>query len=276
MRARPESAVRTVPESTEAQDRRLDVPGVLLGAALLAVASFGCIEGGHGGLTTPVVAAIVVAAGLVVALVAVERRAPDPMLPLQLFRRADFSSANAIAATMNLATLGLLFVLTLYLQQVQGRSALAAGVAMLPLFAPLGVLAPLAGRLVARVGVRAPMAIGLLGAAVGTALLVRLEAGSSYIALLPAALLWGVGIGILTPAVVAAAIGAVPAERAGLASAVNNTARQAGGAIGIAAFGALAGPPDGRHFVAGFHTAALIAAGLFAAAAALALARTGR
>jgi DHA2 family methylenomycin A resistance protein-like MFS transporter len=84
-------------------------------------------------------------------------------------------------------------------------------------------------------------------------------------AALPALLLWGSGLGILTPAVVAAAIGAVGSQRAGLASAVNNTARQAGGAIGIAAFGALAGQPGTPRFISGFHTAALIAAVLLAA-----------
>ena len=118
---------------------------------------------------------------------------------------------------------------------------LAAGVAMLPLFLPLTVLAPLAGRLTARVGPKLPMAAGLLTAAVGVGLLVRAQAGSGYRTLLPALLLWGIGLGVLTPAVVAAAVRAVPARRAGLASAVNNTARQAGGAIGIAAFGAIAG-----------------------------------
>ena len=118
---------------------------------------------------------------------------------------------------------------------------LAAGVAMLPLFLPLTVLAPLAGRLTAHVGPKLPMAAGLLTAAVGVGLLVRAQAGSGYRTLLPALLLWGIGLGVLTPAVVAAAVRAVPARRAGLASAVNNTARQAGGAIGIAAFGAIAG-----------------------------------
>jgi DHA2 family methylenomycin A resistance protein-like MFS transporter len=81
--------------------------------------------------------------------------------------------------------------------------------------------------------------------------------------MLPALLSWGIGLGILTPAVVAAAIGALSPDRAGLASAVNNTARQAGGAIGIAGFGALAG----RDFIAGFHSAALIGAAGFVAAA---------
>jgi DHA2 family methylenomycin A resistance protein-like MFS transporter len=82
-------------------------------------------------------------------------------------------------------------------------------------------------------------------------------------------LTWGVGLAFLTPAVVAAAVGAVPGERAGLASAVNNTARQASGAVGIAAFGALAGDPGRPEFLAGFHLAAGIAAGLFLVAAVL-------
>jgi MFS transporter, DHA2 family, methylenomycin A resistance protein len=168
---------------------------------------------------------------------------------------------------MNLVTLGLLFVVTLYLQDVRGFSPLAAGVALFPLFIPLTVAAPLAGRLTARVGARPPMVAGLLVAAAGIALLGVLGRDASRLALLPALVLWGIGLGVLTPAVVAAALGAVPAGRAGLASAVNNTARQAGGAIGIAAFGALAGAPGRAGFLAGFHAAALIGAGLFAAAA---------
>jgi MFS transporter, DHA2 family, methylenomycin A resistance protein len=123
------------------------------------------------------------------------------------------SAANAAAGAMNLGTLGMLFVLTLYLQTVQHRSALAGGVAMLPLFLPLTVLAPLAGRLTARVGPKLPMAAGLLTAAVGVGLLVRAQAGSGYRTLLPALLLWGIGLGVLTPAVVAAAVRAVPARR---------------------------------------------------------------
>jgi MFS transporter, DHA2 family, methylenomycin A resistance protein len=267
------SATRIVrDDDTHANDRRLDVPGVLLGAALLALVTFTFIEAGHAGHRPALAAAVVAASGLLAALVIVERRASDPMLPPGLFRRAGFATANAVAATMNLTTLGLLFVLTLYLQRVQGRSALAAGVAVLPLFVPLGILAPLAGRLSAQRGPRLPMATGLLGVATGVALLTLAQPGSGYLELLPALLLWGSGLGILTPAVVAAAIGAVGSQRAGLASAVNNTARQAGGAIGIAAFGALAGQPGTPRFISGFHTAALIAAVLLVAAAAATLA----
>lgn len=258
------AAARVVSESTESQQRRLDVPDVLLGAALLAAITFAFVEAGQAGVGVAVLVAIILAVGALVAFVIVEAKTRDPMLPLALFRRADFSTSNAVAATMNLAALGLIFVLTLYLQRVQGRSALAAGVAALPLFVPLGILSPLAGRLTART--KRPMAIGLLSAAIGVSLLVVAQPDSSYLTLLPALLLWGIGLGILTPAVVAAAIGAVPADRAGLASAVNNTARQAGGAIGIAAFGALAGQPGSSGFITGLHTAALIAAGMLVAA----------
>jgi len=152
---------------------------------------------------------------------------------------------------------------------VQGRSPLEAGLALVPLFAPLAVIAPLAGRIVSRVGPRVPIAAGFAVAAAGLALLVVSEAGSGYPPLLVAFLLWGIGLGFVTPAVVAAAIAAVPKARAGLASAINNTARQAGGAIGIAVAGAVAGSPArGGSFVSGLHAVALAAAVLYLVAAA--------
>jgi DHA2 family methylenomycin A resistance protein-like MFS transporter len=169
---------------------------------------------------------------------------------------------------MNLCTLGTLFLLTLFLQTVQRHSPLVAGLEMIPLFLPLAVIAPLAGRLTGKSGPRLPIACGLLLAAAGLALLDLAQARSSYVVVLPAFLLWGIGLGILTPGVVAAAIAAVPGERAGLASAINNTARQAGGAIGIAIAGAVAGQPNtGHSFVAGFHGVVLGAASLYVVAA---------
>jgi MFS transporter, DHA2 family, methylenomycin A resistance protein len=246
---------RVVRESREPAARAPDVPGAALTAALLAALIFAIIAGS--------VAASVAAAALLAALVAVERRRSDPMLPAALLRRPAFAAANVVAAAMNLGTLGTLFVLTLFLQDVQGRSALGAGVAILPAFGLLAVVAPLTGRLVGRIGPRGPMVAGLLVAAGGLALL-------ADDALLVASMLWGLGLGLLTPAVVAAAMGAVPAERAGLAAAVNNTARQAGGAIGIAASGAVAGSPARAGFVHAVHGVALGAAALYVAAAALA------
>jgi DHA2 family methylenomycin A resistance protein-like MFS transporter len=216
-------AVRVVRESAEPQQRRLDLAGTALAAGALAAVTFAFVAG-RGGVGPPVLAAAAAAVVCLAGFVAVERSREHPMFPLALFRRPDFSAANAAAGAMNLGTLGMLFVLTLYLQTVQHRSALAAGVAVLPLFLPLTVLAPLAGRLTARVGPKLPMAAGLVIAALGVGLLARAHAGSGYRALLPALLLWGIGMGVLTPAVVAAAVRTVPARRAGLASAVNNTA----------------------------------------------------
>jgi len=212
-------AARVVRESTGDRTRRLDRPGVLLGGLCLAAVTVVFIQAGHAGLDRTVGAAVIAALALLAGFLAVEHVRTDPMLPLELFRRARFSAANAVAGVMNLGTLGLLFLFTLYLQTVQHRSALAAGVAVLPLFLPLSVLAPVAGRLTARFGPRLPMATGLLIAAAGVALLARLQPQSEYPTLLAAMLPWGIGLGLLTPAVVAAAIGAVEPERAGLLTA---------------------------------------------------------
>jgi DHA2 family methylenomycin A resistance protein-like MFS transporter len=260
-------ASRAVLQTRGRAGRRVDLPGIVLGALLLGLLTFAFIQAGQSGIGVPAVAGFAGAVAAAVAFVVVERSREDPMLPLVLLRRPAFSASNAIAATMNLATLGLLFVLTLFLQDVRHHSALSAGTELLPLFLPLSLIAPLGGRVTARVGPRWPMLTGLLLAAGGVALLVPLGPRSTFAPLLPALLLWGIGLALLTPAVVAAAVGAVPSDRAGLASAVNNTARQAAGAIGIAAFGALAGTPAGDGFISGFHTAAIIAAGLFAAGA---------
>ncbi|HEY2868696.1 MAG TPA: MFS transporter, partial [Gaiellales bacterium] len=252
------------------EERRVDVAGVVLGMAVLGAVTFTCIEAGRDGIGAPpvVVAAAVFVVALVAFVVVELRRGDRAMLPLALFRRRAFTVANASAGVMNLCTLGALFVLTLFLQSVQGRSALLAGLALVPLFLPLAVLAPPAGRLVSRVGPRWPMAAGFAVASAGLALLVGASAGGSWWSLLPAFLLWGGGLGVVTPAVVAAAIGAVPRARAGLASAINNTARQAGGAVGIAIAGAAAGSPASRGaFVSGLHTVAMGAAALYVVAA---------
>jgi DHA2 family methylenomycin A resistance protein-like MFS transporter len=264
-----------VRESRNPQARALDLPGVLLGSLLLLATTYAFIEGGRSGAGSVqvVVAAAVAVAALAAFAVAERRRGDDAMLPLALLRRPGFDVANAAAGAMNLGTLGTLFVLMLFLQSVQHRSPIGAGLAIVPLFAPLAVLAPLGGRLTSRVGARLPAAAGLFVAAAGLALLTGVTPSSGYGALLPAFLLWGVGMGLLTPAVVAAAIAAVPAERSGLASAINNTARQSGGAIGIAVAGAVAGQTGrGTHFVDGFHTVALGAAALYFAVGVLAAA----
>ncbi|MBY8343570.1 MFS transporter [Streptomyces sp. KC 17012] len=267
-------AAAIVRESGKERARRLDVPGVLLAGLLLLATSYAFIEGGRAGAGAPqVLVAVALAVLAVPALAVVERRRGEAaMLPVSLLRRPVFDAANVVAGIMNLGTLGTLFVLMLFLQSVQHRSALLAGAVVIPLFAPLAIIAPFGGRITSRIGSRLPAAAGLLMAVAGLALLALAAPYSSYLVLLPAFLLWGTGMGLLTPAVVAAAISSVPGERAGLASAMNNTARQTGGAIGIAVAGAVAGQPAGTaQFVRGFHAVALGAAGLYAVGAVLAL-----
>ena len=250
------ATLRIVPADRGSHARPLDVPGMVLGAAALALTTFSLIEA-----QPPAGLAALAVLG---AFVWVEHRSEHPMLPLGLFRRPRFSTANAIAGAMNLGTLGTLFVLTLYLQTIQGRSPLEAGLATVPAFAMLSLIAPLGDRLTGRIGPRVPMVAGLTISAAGLLLLTRTAPDTPYAQLVPAFVLWGGGLGLLTPAVVAAAMGAVEPERSGLAAAVNNTARQAGGAIGIAGFGALAA----HEVLRGLHQAALIAALLYLVAAA--------
>lgn len=265
------AAVVIVRESAQPAGAKMDLRGAVLGALFLLAAIFAVIQGGRQGTITPeVIAAACAALALAAGLVQAERvRGESAMLPLRLFRRPDFSVANGAAGAMNLGTLGVLFVLTLFLQSVQHRSPLIVGVQMIPLFAPLAVIAPLAGRFTSRIGPRLPAASGFVISAAGLALLPAYGPGSGYLLLLPAFLLWGIGLGVLTPAVVAAAIAAVPGQRAGLGSAMSNTARQAGGAMGVALAGAVAGQPADSGFVGGFHAVAIGAACLYLLGAAI-------
>ena len=196
------------------------------------------------------------------------REARGMRAALALFRRPAFGTANAAAGAMNFGSVGLLFLVSLYLQGVQHRPAGEAGLAMVPATLPLAVVPPLAGRWVARRGPGVVAATGLVVAGAGVGLLATWRSDAAYAALLPALVLWGCGLGMLTPAVVTAAVSAAPRDRSGLASGVNNTARQAGGALGIAAYGALAGSPARTgHFLGGLHAAGLATCALYAVAA---------
>ncbi len=246
--------IATLPQGSRARGAHPDVWGQGLGTAALAALVFALIEGSKGGFgSVPAIAGLAVALGAFSGFIAVETRlsaaaevtrgaprAPRPLLDLGWFRRAEFCGANAGAGLMNLGTLGGLFALGLYLQEVEGLSPLEAGLALVPLAAPLAILTPFTGHLVARVGPRLPAGVGLalsgvgyLGAALVGGPSIDSPAGWAFL------LLASAGMGIAVPGLVAGATEALGPDRAGIASAVNNTSRQVGGAIGVALIGGL-------------------------------------
>jgi DHA2 family methylenomycin A resistance protein-like MFS transporter len=252
-------AAVVLPRDRGDRARRPDWLGAVLGTACLGLLVAGVAESAW-----PVVAAAVVVA---VVFVVVERRAREPMLPLGLFGDRHFVLPNLGGLVMNGSTLGMMFLLTLYFQDIRGLDPLHSGLAILPECLPLVLIPPFAGTLITRFGTAALATAGLVGTAAGIALLTVAGATTPYLALLPALAIWGIGLGTLTPALVSGAVSAVPPDRSGLASAVNNTARQSGGALGTAAAAALAGPVVGAAFLPGFRLTAIAAATICTATA---------
>lgn len=255
-----------VPAAPRSRAARLDTRGLALATVALAAAVYAVIAAGAGAWPGAAAAAAVsLAAGA--AFFLTERTAPSPLLPVSVFRHPEFRAANASALIMNLTANGLLFVMTRYLQTVLGHGAFAAGLMLLPMAVPVAVLAPLAGRVTARHGPRPALAAGAAVAAAGMAALAFASPARGYWGALPALACVGLGLGMFGTPVVATAIRAVPPDRSGLASGVNNTARQVGTALGVALYGAVAGPPARvSHYVAALHWL-----GVFAAAAWLAV-----
>ena len=225
----------------QAQARGIDLPGQILATVALTGFVGAMIELRPLGLTHPlVIGGIAVALLAAVALVLVERRASAPMLPPALFRIRTFNSATVFGICVNLTYYGMVFVLSLYLQRVLGHTPLETGLAFLPLTGGFLLSNLASGVVVARFGSRLPMIVGALIDATGFAALLFVNASTPVAALLLPFLLIPTGMGLAVPAMTTAVLGTVAPDRAGTASAVLNTARQAGGAIGVAAFGALA------------------------------------
>ena len=261
------TTLAVVRRDAPARERRLDLPGAALVALALAATVLAVIDPERGVGDPLVWGPAVVAALGTVGFVVREESASAPLVPPDLWRVPAFVGANLVAAAMNLVGIGVVFVATLYLQTVQGHPAVVAGAMLLPLFAPLAGLAPVTGRLVGRIGSRVPMTAGLVLGVVGCLALLGLRPDSGYGRLLPVLLALGIGMGLLTAAVVAEAVRAVDPSRAGLASGVNNAARQAAGAIAVAFFGVLVGSPtDAARFTDGLHHVGLVGALLWALA----------
>ncbi len=179
-----------------------------------------------------------------------------------MFRDRTFSATVLFGICVNFAYYGIVFVLSLYLQRVRGDTPLQAGLAFLPLTGGFLVSNVISGWVVARYGARVPMIAGAATGALGYGALHFVGASTPLIAILVPFLLIPAGMGLAVPAMTTAILASVEPQRAATASAVLNTARQAGGAVGVAAFGALASGAQAADIVFGLHTSTLICAGL--------------
>jgi EmrB/QacA subfamily drug resistance transporter len=262
-----------IPESKdESAEQRLDLPGLLTSGIGLFALTYGLIEANtYGWTSSRILGAFAVAVGMLVAFVLLETRQRLPMLDLSLFRNGTFAGANLAVLLVAFAMFGVFFFVSLYLQGVLGYSAVETGAAFLPLTILIMVTAPIAGKASDRFGSRWLMTVGMILIAIQLFYFSRLGVEESYWNLLPAMILGGFGIAMVMTPSAAAAVRALPVDKAGVGSAVLNAFRQVGGSMGIAVLGAiiaheigdLRGPAVFRQkelFVDGFSTALTVAA----------------
>ncbi|MFD7404110.1 MFS transporter [Streptomyces sp. NPDC059866] len=234
-------ALRHVPESADGKSHgRFDVLGAVLGALALALVTYALIEAQEGSVVVAVTAVAGVAAGI--AFGYVEKRRPDPMMPLDIFRSRQFTAVNLVTLCVYAAFGGFFFLAALQLQVVSGYSALAAGTALLPTTVLMLLFSARSGQLGELIGPRIPLTAGPLLCAAGMLLMLRVGPDASYLTdVLPALLVLGLGMVTLVAPLTATVMGSVDAARAGVASGINNAAARAAGLLAVAALPLLAG-----------------------------------
>jgi EmrB/QacA subfamily drug resistance transporter len=277
--------LRFVPARGDRATTPLDLGGAILSALSLFALVWAFIEAPQRGWTDSlIVGGFVAALVLGLAFVTWELRRDEPMLDPRLFGLRGFSAGSLSVFVQFFAAFGMIFVLLQFLQLVLGYSPLEAGAALAPMAMMMIVVAPRVPRLVARVGVRpvGPTGLGLM--AVGLAIISTMDAGSSYWHLLAGGLVLGLGMALAATPATTAIVESLPEEKQGVASAVNDAAREVGGALGIAVLGSVLADHVGRlgpglnpaDFVDGFSAALLVAAGVLAAGAAIVALRVPR
>ncbi|WP_329180067.1 MFS transporter [Streptomyces sp. NBC_01477] len=233
----------------------LDLPGQLTAVLALAALTFAVIEGGGAGWAAAGVAAVSTAA-----FVVIESRQPHPVVPLGLFRNPVVTVSIAAGAALSVGFYGMFFVLGLFFQELRGQSALTAGLMFLPMTVLISSVNVVSGRITNRYGPRLPMIAGQLMMAAGLLLLLPVGTDTPAAALAAAMVPLGLGGALAVPPLTAATMGAVPADRAGLAAGVLNAGRQVAGGLSVALFGSLVA--DRSRFLTGMRESLLIAAAL--------------
>ena len=231
---------RVIPESRDEVARRIDWTGAALSGAGLIAFVWAVIEAPSKGWTSaPVIGVGGFAAVALSAFVVQQRRAADPLLDLRLFQNPRFTAASSTIMVLFFALFGFLFLSTQYLQFVLGYSPSAAGLRVLPYAAAMIVLAPLSSKLVALFGTKRVSTIGMLLFATGLAVAATLTASTGYARLAIALALMGAGMGLAGAPATESIMGSLPPERANTGSAVNDTTRELGGALGVAVVGSI-------------------------------------
>jgi EmrB/QacA subfamily drug resistance transporter len=247
-----------------------DVIGQITGVLAMGGLTFGAIEAGSHGFADPaVIAAFTVAVLALAGFVRAEQVVAHPMMPLQLFRSRTVAITVASGFAFMVGYYGLPFVISLFLQQYRGLTALQTGVVFLPMMLVGLVLTPFSARLGERLGRKALIVAGLLLMTAGLAAIGLLPAAAPLGLLAALMVLVGLGGPTVSPPATAVLLDAVAPGQAGVASGVFNTSRQVGGALAVAVFGGLLAHPGA--FVRGVHTSLLIAAGVLAVTTVLAL-----
>jgi EmrB/QacA subfamily drug resistance transporter len=260
---------------------RLDVAGAVTVTASLMLAVYAIVNGNEAGWASGQTIGLLVAAGALLGLfLLIEARVPAPLMPLRILRLRNVATANGVGILWAAAMFAWFFLSALYLQRVLGYSPLEVGLAFLPANLIMGAFSVgLSAKLVMRFGIRAPLATGLLLAAVGLVLFARAPVDGNFVVdVLPSMILLGIGAGMAFNPVLLAAMSDVEPSESGLASGVVNTSFMMGGALGLAILASLAasrtddglaaGDDELVALTSGYHAAFLVGA-LFAVAAAV-------
>jgi EmrB/QacA subfamily drug resistance transporter len=271
-------SLKHVPESRDpAASGRIDVLGALLATVALGGICYGLIEWPALGWTSPLVlGALVLGLVSLTMFVLVETRVRRPLLPLALFRSRQFTAANLVTLVVYAALGGGLFLLPIELQEVAHYTPLQAGTALLPITFIMLILSARSGALASRIGPRLQMSVGPLIVAAGMILFARIDASGSYLLqVLPAVLVFGLGLAVTVAPLTSTVLDAAPTHEAGVASAVNNDVARAASLLAVAILPPAAGITgtsylDPNQLSEGFRNAVFIAAALCASGGLLA------
>jgi len=234
------AGVLIMPTSKDPTAPRLDLVGAALSIAGLVSLVYAFIEAPTEGWSdTKILGALGIAAVLLVTFFAWERRSTHPMLNLDFFKNPRFTSASASISILFFAMFGVIFLLTQYFQFVLGYTPLEAGIRLLPLAATMMVVAPLSARIVERIGTKVVVSTGLFLSGLGVLSFTQFEVSTGYENIFWRLMLMAVGMGLTMAPATESIMGSLPLAKAGVGSAVNDTTRQVGGALGVAIIGSV-------------------------------------